>query len=64
MNELIAQLRSITDRDSLDRWADSHIRELYEHAELRMVLRQKRNEIRNVANIRAEAIHWYNTVQS
>ncbi len=64
MNELIAQLRSITDRDALDRWADSHIIEQFKHPELRLIFRQKRNELRNVANIRAEAIRWFNTVQS
>ena len=64
MNELIAQIRSITDRDALDRWADSHIQDQFKHPELRLIFRQKRNELRNVANIRAEAIRWFNTVQS
>jgi hypothetical protein len=64
MNELITEIRCITDRDSLDRWADSHIKEMFNNPSLSLTLRQKRNELRNVANIRAEAIHWYNTVQS
>jgi hypothetical protein len=64
METYALEIRQITDKDLLDRWADDHIFQLYHFPALRRVLRQKRNELRNVANIRAEAMRWINTVKS
>ncbi len=64
MNDLIAEIRSITDKHQLDRWADSHIQALFNNPSLNITLRSKRKELRAVETIRAEAMAYLMKVQS
>ncbi len=63
MNNLIAEIRSITDKSELDRWADSHIQALFNSPSLNITLRSKRKELRQVETIRAEAVQYLETVK-
>ena len=63
MKELIAEIRSITDKNELDRWADTHVQALFYNPSLRILLRDKCNELRGIETIRAEARQFLNQVK-